>query len=186
MWGLGGLKNGAWESFKLVKAKGGAAGVDGITVNGIAVNPRKHLYPVWNRLASGSYIPPAVRRVEIPKRDGGIRLLGIPTVADRVAQMVIAKELEEIVDRRFSPSSFGYRPNKSAHEAIEQARENCWRYPWVIDVDIKGFFDNIDHRLLIRAVRKFTDKKHIILYVKRWLKAPIQLKDVHSATFAVL
>lgn len=170
-------KEQVWESFKLVNAKGGAAGVDGITIEEVAANPRKHLYPVWNRLSSGSYFPPAVRRVEIPKSDGGVRLLGIPTVTDRVAQMVIAKELEEIVDKYFSPNSFGYRPNKSAHEAIEQAREYCWRYPWVIDVDIKGFFDNIDHRLLIRAVRKFTDKKHIIMYVKRWLKAPIQLKD---------
>lgn len=166
-----------WKSFKLVKAKGGAAGVDGITIDEVVVNPRRHLYPVWNRLSSGSYFPSAVRRVEIPKSDGGIRLLGIPTVEDRVAQMVIAKELEEIVDKHFSPNSFGYRPNKSAHEAIGQASEHCWRYPWVIDVDIKGFFDNIDHRLLIRAVRKFTDKKHIILYVKRWLKAPIQLED---------
>jgi RNA-directed DNA polymerase len=166
-----------WESFKLVKAKGGAAGVDGITIDEVVANPKKHLYPVWNRLASGSYFPPAVRRVEIPKSDGGVRLLGIPTVTDRVAQMVITKELEEIVDKHFSPNSFGYRPNKSAHEAIQQASEHCWRYPWVIDVDIKGFFDNIDHRLLIRAVRKFTDKKHIILYVKRWLKAPIELKD---------
>jgi group II intron reverse transcriptase/maturase len=170
-------KEQVWESFKLVKAKGGAAGVDGLTIDDIAANPRKHLCPVWNRLASGSYFPSAVRRVEIPKSDGGVRQLGIPTVTDRVAQMVIAKELEEIVDKHFSPNSFGYRPNKSAHGAIEQASKYCWRYPWVIDVDIKGFFDNIDHRLLIRAVRKFTDKKHIILYVKRWLTAPIQLKD---------
>jgi group II intron reverse transcriptase/maturase len=132
---------------------------------------------VWNRLASGSYFPPAVKRVEIPKSDGGVRPLGIPTVKDRVAQMVIAKELEEQVDKHFSPNSFGYRPNKSAHQAIEQARENCWRYPWVIDVDIKGFFDNIDHELLMRAVRKFTDKKHTLLYVNRWLKALVQLKD---------
>lgn len=166
-----------WESFQLVKKKGEAAGVDGITIDDIAANPRKHLYPVWNRLASGSYFPPAVRRVEIPKSDGGRRLLGIPTIKDRVAQMVIAKELEEIVDHHFSPNSFGYRPHKSAHHAIEQARENCWCYPWVIDVDIKGFFDTIDHELLMRAVRKFTDKKHILLYVNRWLKAPVQLKD---------
>lgn len=166
-----------WESFKLVKAKGGSAGVDGITIDDIAANPRKHLYPVWSRLASGSYFPPAVKRVEIPKSDGGIRPLGIPTVKDRVAQMVIARELEEQVDKHFSPNSFGYRPNKSAHQAIEQARVNCWRYPWVIDVDIKGFFDNIDHELLMRAVSKFTDKKHTLLYVNRWLKAPVQMKD---------
>ena len=166
-----------WESFKLVKANGGSAGVDGITIDDVVANPRKHLYPVWNRLSSGSYIPSAVKRVEIPKRDGGVRPLGIPTVKDRVAQMVIAKELEGQVDKHFSVNSFGYRPNKNAHQAIEQARENCWRYPWVIDVDIKGFFDNIDHELLMRAVRKFTDKKHTLLYVSRWLKAPVQLKD---------
>ena len=118
-----------WESFRLVKAKGGSAGVDGITIDDVVANPRKHLYPVWNRLASGSYFPPAVKRVEIPKSDGGIRPLGIPTVKDRVAQMVIAKELEEQVDKHFSPNSFGYRPSKSAHQAIEQARVHCWRYP---------------------------------------------------------
>lgn len=170
-------KEQVWESFKLVKANGGSSGVDGITLNDVVANPRKHLYPVWNRLSSGSYFPPAVKRVEIPKSDGGTRPLGIPTVKDRVAQMVIAKELEEQVDKHFSPNSFGYRPAKSAHQAIEQARTNCWRYPWVIDVDIKGFFDNIDHELLLHAVSKFTDRRHILLYVKRWLKAPVQLKD---------
>jgi RNA-directed DNA polymerase len=177
-------KEQVWESFKLVKANGGSAGVDGITIDDIAANPRKHLYPVWNRLSSGSYFPPAVKRVEVPKSDGGVRPLGIPTVKDRVAQLVIAKELEEQVDKHFAPNSFGYRPAKSAHQAIEQARINCWHYPWVIDVDIKGFFDNIDHELLIHAVSKFTDlptgqagRKHILLYVKRWLKAPVQLKD---------
>lgn len=170
-------KEQVWESFKLVKANGGTAGVDGITIDDIAANPRKHLYPVWNRLSSGSYFPPAVKRVEIPKSDGGVRPLGIPTVKDRVAQMVVAKELEEQVDKHFSPNSFGYRPAKSAHQAIDQARINCWRYPWVIDVDIKGFFDNIDHELLLHAVSKFTDRKYILLYVKRWLKAPVQLKD---------
>lgn len=170
-------KEQVWESFKLVKANGGSAGVDGITIDDIAAKPRKHLYPVWNRLASGSYYPPAVKRVEIPKSDGGVRPLGIPTVKDRVAQMVIARELEKQVDKHFSPNSFGYRPDKSAHQAIEQARINCWRYPWVIDVDIKGFFDNIDQELLLHAVGKFTSKKHILLYVQRWLKAPVQLKD---------
>ena len=166
-----------WEAFKQVKRKGGAAGVDGMTIETIAANPEKHLYPVWNRLASGSYFPEPVKRVEIPKYDGSIRPLGIPTVKDRVAQTVIAGELEKEVEPHFSTNSFGYRPNKSAHDAVEQARCNCWHYSWVIDVDIKGFFDNIDHGLLIRALRHFTSKKHIILYVKRWLKAPIRLKD---------
>jgi len=170
-------KEQVWEAFKLVRGKGGAAGVDGITIKTVRANPEKHLYPVWNRLSSGSYFPPAVRRVEIPKADGKVRALGIPTVKDRVAQMVITRELETIVEPHFSDSSFGYRPNKSAHDALEQARTNCWQYAWVIDMDIKGFFDNIDHGLMIRALRHFTDSKHIILYAKRWLKAPIRLKD---------
>lgn len=166
-----------WEAFKLVKSKGGSAGVDGISIEEVSENLKKHLYPVWNRLASGSYFPPAVKRVSIPKSDGKERHLGIPTVKDRVAQMVIAKELEEILEPIFLESSFGYRPKKNAHQAIAQARENCWQYPWVIDMDIKGFFDNIDHGLMIKALRHYTDKKHIITYVKRWLKSPIQLKD---------
>jgi RNA-directed DNA polymerase len=170
-------KEQVWEAFKLVRQKGEAPGVDGITIEDIEANPEKHLYPVWNRLASGSYYPPAVKRHEIPKGEGKVRILGIPTIKDRVAQMVITKELEEITEPKFSENSFGYRPSRNAHQAIEQARKNCWQYAWVIDMDIKGFFDNIDHGLMIRALRYFTEKKHIILYAKRWLKAPIQLKD---------
>jgi len=170
-------KEQVWEAFKLVKSKGGSAGVDGLTIDDLAKNPKKHLYPVWNRLASGSYFPNAVKRVEIPKGDGKVRQLGIPTVKDRVAQMVITKELENMVEPLFSKNSFGYRPNKNAHQAIEQARTNCWQYAWVIDMDIKGFFDNIDHGLMIRTLRHYTDRKHIITYVKRWLKAPIHIKD---------
>jgi len=170
-------KEKVWEAFKLVKANGGSAGVDGMTIETIATNPKKHLYPVWNRLASGSYLPPPVRRVSISKGNGKERHLGIPTVKDRVAQMVITKELEEILEPIFSENSFGYRSNKSAHQAIAQARTNCWNYAWVLDMDIKGFFDNIDHGLMIRTLRYFTDKAHIITYVKRWLKAPVQLKD---------
>jgi len=170
-------KEQVWEAFKLVKSQGGSAGVDGITISEIAKNPEKHLYPVWNRLASGSYFPQAVKRVEIPKGDGGVRYLGIPTVKDRVAQMVITKELEEILEGVFSENSFGYRPKKSAHQAVDQARRNCWHYAWVIDMDIKGFFDNIDHGLMVRSLKHYTDRKHIITYVKRWMKAPIELKD---------
>ena len=166
-----------WEAFKLVKASGGAAGIDGLTIEEVAANPRKHLYPVWNRLASGSYFPLAVRRRSIPKKGGGERHLGIPTVKDRVAQMVITKELEEILEPVFSDNSFGYRPNRRAHQALAQARKNCWKYAWVIDMDIKGFFDNIDHGLMIKALRHYTDKSYHITYVKRWLKAPIVLKD---------
>ena len=165
------------EAYRLVRGKGESPGVDGITIDDISENRRKHLYPVYNRLASGSYFPPAVKRHEIPKGDGKVRILGIPTIKDRIAQTVIAKELEKIVEPRFHKNSFGYRPNRSAHQAIEQAKTNCWQYPWVIDMDIKGFFDNIDHGLMIRALRYFTNEKHIILYAKRWMKAPIQLKD---------
>jgi RNA-directed DNA polymerase len=132
-------KEQVWEAFKLVKAKGGSPGIDGMTIEAVESNPKKHLYPVWNRLASGSYFPPAVKRVEIPKDNGDVRRLGVPTVKDRVAQMVITKELEGIVESHFSENSFGYRPNKNAHQAIEQARKNCWEYAWVIDLDIKGF-----------------------------------------------
>lgn len=170
-------KKEVWEAFKLVKSRGGSTGVDDISIKEISKRPKKHLYPIWNRLASGSYFPQAVKRVEIPKSDGKVRVLGIPTVKDRVAQTVITKELEEIMEPLFSENSFGFRPNRSAHQAVDQARTNCWRYAWVIDMDIKGFFDNIDHGLMIRSLRHYTDRKHIVTYVKRWLKAPIQLKD---------
>ena len=170
-------KEKVWAAFKLVKSNGGAAGVDGISISDIAAQVKKHLYPVWNRLASGSYFPSPVRRVNIPKGNGKERSLGIPTVKDRVAQMVIAQELEELLEPVFSENSYGYRPNKNAHQAIGVARENCWKYGWVVDMDIKGFFDNIDHGLMIRALRHYTDKEYIITYVKRWLKAPIQLED---------
>lgn len=170
-------KDQVWEAFKLVKSKGEAMGVDNVSIQMVASDPKKYLYPVWNRLASGSYFPPAVKQATIRKEDGGERKLGVPTITDRVAQMVIAKELEKIVDKQFSANSFGYRPNKNAHQAVDQAKKNCWQYSQVIDMDIKGFFDNIDHGLMIKALRHFTNEKHIITYAKRWLKAPIQLKD---------
>jgi group II intron reverse transcriptase/maturase len=166
-----------WEAFKRVKAGGKSPGVDGVTIDAVAGNPRKYLYPVWNRLASGSYYPPAVRQAEIPKGDGTKRVLGIPTVTDRVAQMVIKQKLEKLVDKHFSANSFGYRPNLSAHDAIERCRINCLRYSWVIDLDIKGFFDNIDHDLMMLAVKRFTSEKCILMYVERWLKAPVILLD---------
>lgn len=165
------------EAFKRVKANKGSAGVDGVSIEQVKANPRKYLYPLWNRMASGSYFPKPVRQVLIPKGDGKMRPLGIPTVVDRVAQQVIATELEAVVDKHFHPSSYGYRPNKSAHEAIEQCRINCMKYSWVIDLDIKAFFDNIDHELLLKAVKYYTQEKHILLYVGRWLKAPIELAD---------
>jgi group II intron reverse transcriptase/maturase len=161
-------------AFKRIRANKGASGVDGMTIDEIAKNPRKYLYLIWNRLASGSYFPKPVRQVLIPKGDGKIRPLGIPTILDRVAQQVIASELEEIVEPHFSSNSFGYRPKKSAHDAIGQCRINCMKYSWVIDLDIKGFFDNIDHELLLKAVEHYTQNKHILLYVKRWLNAPVK------------
>jgi RNA-directed DNA polymerase len=165
------------EAFKRVRANGGSAGVDNITIAQVGANKRKYLYPLWNRMASGSYFPKPVRQSLIPKTAGKKRALGIPTVTDRVAQQVIATELGSIVDSKFSRNSFGYRPDKSAHDAIEQCRYNCLRYSWVIDLDIKGFFDNIDHELLMKALRYHTDRKHILLYCERWLKAPVQLPD---------
>jgi len=165
------------EAFKRVKANKGSSGVDGITIETVNANPRKYLYPLWNRMTSGSYFPKPVRQVLIPKGNGEMRPLGIPTIVDRVAQQVIATELESKVEKHFNPNSFGYRPNKSAHQAIEQCRINCMKYSWVIDLDIKGFFDNIDHELLLKAVRYYTQEKHILLYVERWLNAPIELQD---------
>lgn len=170
-------KRQVWDAFKAVRKNGGSAGVDGIEIQDIESNPRKYLYPIWNRMASGSYFPKPVRQVLILKYDGNKRALGIPTVCDRVAQMVIKEELEAKVDKHFSDNSFGYRPNKSAHGAVEQCRINCLKFNWAIDLDIKGFFDNIDHQLMIRALKRFTKEKHILLYVKRWIKAPVQLKD---------
>jgi len=166
-----------WEAFKEVRAGGESPGVDGITIGTVESNPRKYLYPVWNRLASGSYYPQAVRQAEIPKDDGTMRLLGIPTVTDRVAQTVIKWKLEKFTNKHFSANSFGYILNKSAHDAIEQCRVNCLKHSWVIDLDIKGFFDNIDHELLMLAVKRFTKEKCILMYVERWLKAPVRLLD---------
>jgi len=165
------------EAYRVVKGKGESPGVDGLTIDTISENPNVHLYPLYNRLASGSYFPAAVLRQDIAKADGSVRPLGIPTIKDRIAQTVISKELEAIVEPKFHMNSFGYRPKRGAHQAIEQAKTNCWQYAWVIDLDIKGFFDNIDHGLMIQALRYFTDEKHIILYAKRWMKAPIQLKN---------
>ena len=165
------------EAFKRVKANNGASGVDGITIEEVAQNARKYLYPLWNRMSSGSYFPKPVRQVLIPKGEGKMRPLGIATIVDRVAQQVIASELEQVVEKHFHPSSYGYRPNKSAHQAIEQCRINCMKYSWVIDLDIKGFFDNINHELMLKAVNHYTQSKHILLCVERWLNAPVQMAD---------
>jgi len=166
-----------WNSFIKVRRNGGASGVDRMSIEQVSAQPRKYLYPIWNRLASGSYFPKPVREVEIPKEDGRKRKLGIPTVQDRTAQMVIREELEAKVDKHFSKSSFGYRPNKSAHQAIKQCRENCMKMDWAIDLDIKSFFDEIAHDLMMKSLSAFTQERHIHLYVKRWLEAPVQKKD---------
>lgn len=166
-----------WDAYKRVRANKGAAGVDDLSIQELEVHLKKNLYKLWNRMSSGSYLPPPVRRVEIPKRDGSKRPLGIPTVLDRVAQAVVKEILEKEVNHHFHPDSYGYRPKKSASEALGVARQRCWRYDWVLDLDIRGFFDNLDHDLLMKAVRHHTQEKWIRLYIERWLKAPIQLQD---------
>jgi RNA-directed DNA polymerase len=166
-----------FEAYKRVRANQGAAGVDEESIADFEKDLKSNLYKIWNRMSSGSYFPPAVRLVEIAKKDGGQRKLGVPTVSDRIAQMVAKIYFEPQVDKYFHPDSYGYRPGKSAIEAVGVARKRCWRYNWVVDLDIKGFFDNIDHGLLMRAVRKHTDSKWLLLYVERWLKAPVQAED---------
>jgi group II intron reverse transcriptase/maturase len=169
-------KRQVWEAYKRVNANQGGAGVDGQSLAEFAEDLENNLYKLWNRLASGSYMPPPVRRVEIPKA-GGVRPLGIPTVADRIAQTVLKQALEPELENHFHPDSYGYRPDKSAHQATAAARQRCWRNDWVVDLDIKGFFDAIDHDLLMRAVRHHTSEPWVLLYTERWLKAPVQLPD---------
>jgi group II intron reverse transcriptase/maturase len=169
-------KREVWEAFKRVKANQGAAGVDGQTIQDFEARLAGNLYKLWNRLSSGSYMPPAVRRVDIPKANGGTRPLGIPTVADRVAQEVVRRYLEPVLEPVFHPDSYGYRPGRSAIDAVRMARQRCWRYDWVVDIDIKGFFDNIDHGLLLKAVRKHTKSRWVLLYVERWLGAPAMVE----------
>jgi RNA-directed DNA polymerase len=164
-------KMAVWRAWQLVKANQGAAGVDEESIADFEANLKGNLYKVWNRMSSGSYFPPPVRLVKIPKPGGGERILGIPTVADRVAQTVAKLYLEPEVEPEFHEDSYGYRPGKSALDAVGQARQRCWRNDWVVDLDIKGFFDNIDHSLMMHAVRKHTDCPWILLYVERWLKA---------------
>jgi RNA-directed DNA polymerase len=165
------------KAYELVKANKGAAGIDRQSLSDFDKDLKDNLYLIWNRLSSGSYFPPAVRAVPIPKKQGGERILGIPTVSDRIAQMVVKLVFEPTVEPYFHPDSYGYRPNKSALDAIGVTRQRCWRYNWVIEYDIKGLFDNIDHELLMKAVRKHTSNKWVVLYIERWLKAPMELPD---------
>jgi RNA-directed DNA polymerase len=164
----------AWTK---VRANKGAAGVDEVSIDDFEKKLKNNLYRIWNRMSSGSYVPPPVKRVMIPKADGKQRPLGIPTVGDRVAQMVVKMELEPKVEPLFHPDSYGYRPRKSALDAVGTCRKRCWRYDWIVDLDIKGFFDNIDHSLMMHAVRKHTDCPWMLLYIERWLKAPVEAED---------
>lgn len=164
----------AWER---VRKNGGTGGIDGVELAEFAENRAKNLYKIWNRMSSGSYHPQAVKRVEIPKQDGSKRPLGIPTIGDRIAQEVVRARLEPILEQVFHEDSWGYRPGKSATEAIARCRARSWENKWVLDVDIQKFFDTIDHELLLKAVRKHCGEKWMVLYIERWLKAPIQHCD---------
>ena len=159
-------------AYRKVKANKGSPGIDGIGFEDYERNLKNNLYKLWNRMSSGSYFPKPVMAVDIPKKNGGVRVLGIPTIEDRIAQMTAALYIEPILDPLFHEDSYGYRPNKSALDAVGRARERCWKYDYVIDLDIKGLFDNIDHELLMKAVRKHVRAPWILLYIERWLKAP--------------
>ena len=164
------------EAYRRVKANKGAAGVDGESIKEFEVDLEANLYKLWNRMASGSYFPPPVRAVDIPKKSGGVRTLGVPTVADRIAQTVARMHLEPIVEPLFHADSYAYRPGRSAHNALRACRERCWRTDWVLDLDIKAFFDSVDHDLMLDLVRRHTDCRWVLLYVERWLNAPL-LRD---------
>jgi len=168
-----------YEAYKRVKANKGSGGVDGQSLEDFEQRLSQNLYKLWNRLSSGSYFPQAVKRVDIPKADGGMRPLGIPTVADRIAQMAVKMQIEPELESHFHPDSYGYRPGKSAHQALEIVRKRCWKRAWVLDMDIKGFFDAIDHQLLQRAIDKHVKLSWQRLYIKRWLEAPVQHADGH-------
>jgi RNA-directed DNA polymerase len=166
-----------WEAYQRVKANQGAPGVDGCSIEDFEADLGNNLYRIWNRMSSGSYFPPPVLAVEIPKPHGGVRILGVPTVADRVAQTVVAMELEKRVEPIFHPDSYGYRPGRSALDAVGTCRKRCWEYDWVVDLDIQKFFDSVDHTLMVKAVEANADQPWVVLYVKRWLVAPIQHAD---------
>lgn len=167
-----------WEAYQQVKRNQGAAGVDGVSIAEFETDLKNNLYRVWNRMSSGTWFPPAVRAVEIPKpHGGGMRMLGIPCVADRVAQTVVARRLEVAVEPVFHEDSFGYRPGRSALEAVERCRERCWNRNWIVDLDVAKFFDSVPWDLIVKAVEAHTDVPWVVLYVKRWLAAPVQMPD---------
>ncbi|MBN8788127.1 MAG: hypothetical protein J0I84_13635 [Terrimonas sp.] len=166
-----------YNSYLKVMVKDGSAGIDKQSIEMFNENLSANLYKIWNRMTSGSYFPPPVRTVLIPKKQGGKRPLGIPTVGDRIAQGVVKDYLEPSLETIFHSSSFGYRPGRSAHDAIKQCQSNCIKYGWVIDVDIKGFFDNINHAIMLRLLQEHTQEKWVMLYVERWLKAGVEQED---------
>lgn len=166
-----------WRAYKLVKANRGSAGVDQQSLEAFELKLKDNLYKIWNRMSSGSYMPPPVKAVTIPKKGGGVRVLGVPTVADRIAQMVVKLTFEPQVEGIFLPNSYGYRPGKSALEAVGVTRERCRRWNWVLEFDVVGLFDNIPHDLLLKAIRKHTSVKWVVLYIERWLRAPMEYPD---------
>lgn len=168
-----------WEAYRRVRANKGAPGVDKQSLAEFEKDLKNNLYKIWNRLSSGTYFPPPVRAVQIPKPHGGVRVLGVPTVGDRIAQTVVAMTLEPQTERIFHPDSYGYRPGRSQHQGLAVCRERCWKKPWVLDLDIKAFFDSLDHDLIVKAVEPniTADQRWVLLYVKRWLKAPLQHPD---------
>jgi len=166
-----------WQAYLEVKSNGGAAGVDKESIEAFEQNLKDNLYRLWNRLSSGSYFPSPVKAVPIKKKSGGTRILGVPTVSDRIAQTVVKLVLEPMLEPVFDEDSFGYRPGRSALDAIAVTRKRCWYYDWVVEFDIRGLFDNIRHDLLMKAVRRHCDCRWILLYVERWLKAPLRQQD---------
>jgi group II intron reverse transcriptase/maturase len=167
-------KRAVWDAYQQVKANRGAAGIDEESIAMFEQNLSKNLYKLWNRMSSGSYFPPPVKQVEIPKAKGGTRKLGIPTVSDRIAQTVVKQIIEPTLDPMFHPDSYGYRPGRSAKQAIAVTRKRCWQYDWVVEFDIKAAFDQIDHGLLKKAVRSHIKDDWILLYIERWLTAPFE------------
>jgi RNA-directed DNA polymerase len=169
-----------YEAYKAVKSSKGAAGVDGQTIEQFEADLQGNLYKIWNRMSSGTYFPAPVHAVSIPKKSGGERILGVPTVGDRIAQMVVKQLMEPELDPIFQPDSYGYRPGKSALDAIAVTRKRCWKYDWVLELDIKGLFDNIDHELLLKAVRKHVKCNWALLYIERWLTAPMERDGIRT------
>lgn len=170
-------KRTVWEAYPRVKANRGTAGIDDESIALFEQNLSRNLYKLWNRMSSGSYFPPPVRQVEIPKAKGGLRKLGIPTVSDRIAQTVVKLIIEPILDPIFHPDSYGYRPGRSAKQAVAVTRKRCWQYDWVVEFDIKAAFDQIDHQLLMKAVRTHIKEDWAVLYIERWLRAPFETAD---------